>query len=192
MLDKTYFKQIGRKIIDSDTYRHQIIKLSSDILHNSKKAIFAMHRDNFKQADECLSAASSLINEVKNKFQKTYPLLLAEGSYKSGLEEFVEASLFRVFFQGKKIGKITGLDITPSVYVSGLCDVPGELLRYAVKSATEKNYKEVERAYKTAEDILGELIEMNLTGYNRQKFDQSKQALHKLEKIRYETSLRTN
>jgi uncharacterized ubiquitin-like protein YukD len=41
-----------------------------------------------------------------------------------------------------------------------------------------------------AEDIIGEMVTMDLTGYNRQKFDQAKQSLHKLQQVIYEISLR--
>jgi hypothetical protein len=41
-----------------------------------------------------------------------------------------------------------------------------------------------------AEEIVHEMVDMNLTGYNRQKFDQAKQALQKLQQVVYEVSLR--
>jgi predicted translin family RNA/ssDNA-binding protein len=71
-----------------------------------------------------------------------------------------------------------------------LADVPGELLRYAIKSATEKKFDLVKKCFTAAEEIIGEMVDMNLTGYNRQKFDQAKQALHKLQQVVYEVSLR--
>ena len=68
--------------------------------------------------------------------------------------------------------------------------MPGEMLRYAIKSATERKFEMVEKCFATAEEIIGELVDMDLTGYNRQKFDQAKGALNKLEQVRYEVSLR--
>ena len=68
--------------------------------------------------------------------------------------------------------------------------MPGELLRYAIKSATEKKFEEVKKCRLAADEIITELVDMNLTGYNRQKFDQAKQALHKLEQVLYEVSIR--
>ena len=41
-----------------------------------------------------------------------------------------------------------------------------------------------------AGDIIGELIEFNLTSYLRTKLDQAKQAVHKLEQVVYEVSIR--
>ena len=46
------------------------------------------------------------------------------------------------------------------------------------------------RCKDAASDIIGELIEFNLTSYLRNKFDQAKSAVHKLEFIEYEVRLR--
>ena len=90
------------------------------------------------------------------------------------------------------VSEIKGLTIDSDAYIGGLADVPGELLRYAIKSATERNFEMAKKCFEMAEDIIGEMVTMDLTGYNRQKFDQAKQSLHKLQQIIYEISLREN
>ena len=188
MIDKIYLDRVRDQIADYSQKRREIIKLSSDILHNSKKAIFAMQRDDLKEAGTYLAQATKSIKEI-NKKHKSNKKLMNEGSYKAGQEEFVEACLFQQFVTKKKLGKVT-INIEPELYISGLCDVPGEILRYAIKSATERNFDEVKRCYKVAEEIIGATMNMNLTGYNRQKFDQSKGALNKLQHIVYEVSMK--
>jgi predicted translin family RNA/ssDNA-binding protein len=98
--------------------------------------------------------------------------------------------LFKQCLAGEKVGAIKGISIDPDILVSGLADVPGELLRYAIKSATERKFDLTKRCYELAEDIIGEMVTMDLTGYHRQKFDQAKQSLHKLQHVVYEVSLR--
>ena len=68
--------------------------------------------------------------------------------------------------------------------------MPGELYRYAIKSATARDFEMTKKCYGYAQEIIGELIDMDLTGYNRNKFDQAKQAVQKLEQVIYEVSLR--
>ncbi len=126
---------------------------------------------------------------MEKQYQKD-PGLFSEGSYQAGLEEFVEAELFRQFIATKKIGAIKGLKISNDIYVAGLCDVPGELQRYAIKAATARDFKLVEDCATAATLILNELVEFNLTSYLRTKFDQAKQAMHRLEQVVYETTLR--
>ena len=188
MLDKKYINKVCKQILAYNGKRRQVIKLTSDAQHLAKIAIFAMQRDDFKEADVSLKKAKMILSSIKKKYSKEKDIF-SEGSYKASLEEYVEAVIFRQCLQGKKIGGIVGIDINPNIYISGLCDVPGELLRYAIKSATERNFKQVEKCLNIGQEIIGEMVKMNLTGYNRQKFDQAKNALNKLQTVVYEVSL---
>jgi predicted translin family RNA/ssDNA-binding protein len=189
MLDKKYFTQIREELLGYAVKRRGTIKDAGDAQHLAKKAIFAMQRDGVVEANDLLSQAEKILIELNEKNKKE-PAIFEEGSYKAALEEYIEAYLFHQYLKQKTIGKLAKIKVDPDIFISGLCDVPGELLRYAIKSATEKKYEEVKRCRQTAEEIIGELVDMNLTGYNRQKFDQAKQALHKLEQVSYEVSLR--
>ncbi|MFH1790026.1 MAG: hypothetical protein ABH832_03095 [bacterium] len=189
MIDKKYLSQVRGAVLEYIKKRREMIKIASDIQHWSKKAIFALQRNSKNEADDLLKKANKAINQLNNRYKKEAKIF-CEGSYKAGLEEYVEAVLFRQFIAGKKIGRIIGINIEPDIYISGLCDVPGELLRYAIKSSIERDFSEVKRCYRAAEDIIAETMDMNLTGYNRTKFDQSKSALNKLQHIVYETSMK--
>ena len=167
-----------------------MIELSNQAIHHAKRAIFALHRDETKEAEEKLKQSGEILKGILIKYKKQ-PEILDEGAYRAGLEEFVEASLFYGFLSTGKISEVRGLSIPPEVYVGGLCDVPGELYRYAIKSATERNFEMVKKCHTIAEEIIGELVDMDLTGYNRQKFDQAKQALNKLQQVVYEVSLKS-
>src|SRR5690606_32348363 len=112
-----------------------------------------------------------------------------EGSFRAAMEEYVEAYLFFQFIQDKTIGKVDIL-VPADVYVAGLCDVPGELYRYAVQLGTDKKLDETKACATVAQDIVGELTAFNLTKYLRTKFDQAKSAVKKIEYIVYELSLR--
>jgi predicted translin family RNA/ssDNA-binding protein len=186
MLDKSNIRRIKEKMMQSDIGRREIIKYSGDALHLAKRSIFSLHRLNEKEAVQKLAEAEKIIAKLREKFNKN--VLEKEGSYKAGLEELVEANLFLNFVQGKKMGKI-GLNPPDEVYIAGLCDVPGELLRYAVKAGTTRDMDTVKKCSETAQSIIGELIEFNLTSYLRNKFDQAKNASRKLEQVVYELSL---
>ncbi len=188
-LDKKYFNEVRQELLSYSAKRQEIIKESSQAQFLAKKAIFAMQRDDESEAQNYLGQAEKIIVDLNIKHRKDTGIF-EEGSYKAGLEEFVEASIFNQYLQKKTIGKLSKIKVDTDIFVGGLCDVPGELLRYAIKSATERKYDEVKRCRQTADEIIGELVDMNLTGYNRQKFDQAKQALHKLEQVLYEVSIR--
>ncbi len=191
MIKKQYLNKLKKSLHTYASQRRDVIKISGDALHLSKRAIFAMHRGNMKEADAKLKEAEGLLKSIDTKFNKT-PELLHEGSYRAGMEEYVEAAVFRQFLEDGKIGdEITKLSIPRDVYLAGLCDVPGELYRYAIKAATEHDVDAVAECNDMAQEIIETLTEFEFTKYLRNKFDQAKQAAHKLEYVVYEVSLRS-
>ncbi len=189
MLNKKYLQVLRGQVLGYAVKRREVIKIAGDAQHHAKRAIFGFQRDDKKAGEESMRSANALLLELNKKF-KGDKALFDEGSYLAATEEYVEAYLFQQFWLGKELGKITGLIVDADTYIGGLCDLPGELYRYAIKSATAKNFVMVEKCYKVSEEIIGELMDMDLTGYNRNKFDQAKGALHKLEQVVYEVSLR--
>ena len=96
MLDKKYLNSIKKNLLQYAEVRREVIKSSDDALHNAKRAIFAMHRDNMKEAEEKLANSKNLLSSLLKKYAK-YSEVTEEGSFKAGLEEYVEASLFYQF-----------------------------------------------------------------------------------------------
>ena len=160
MLDKKYLTLIKKNLLQYAEVRREVIKMSDDALHNAKRAIFAMHRDNMNEAEEKLANSKNLLTSVLKKYSK-YGEIQEEGAFKAGLEEYVEASLFYQFLTTGKLTKITDMDVPFKSYFGGLCDVPGELYRYAIKFATEKDMDKVKKCANMAQEITGELIEFN-------------------------------
>lgn len=178
-------------MLDYAEKRRDVIKAAGDALHIAKRSIFAMHRDDMKEAKDKLQQSEKILKDLHKKY-KSNPALLEEGSMKEALEEFVEAQLLYRFLSKKGLGEIKGLPIPGEVFIGGLADVPGELHRYSIKVATERNMKAAIECKKAAEEIVGILIEFNLTKYLRNKFDQAKQSLRKIEQVVYELSLRSD
>jgi translin len=187
-LNKAYFNKLRDNLHAYALKRREVINQTGDALHHAKRAIFSLHRDDQKEAEGKLAAAKSILDQINKKYNKDLKIL-DEGSYKAALEEYVEAFLFYQFITKGKIDKID-LPVEDDVYLAGLCDVPGELQRYAVKAATKRDEATVQKCAVAAEEIIGELIEFDLTSYLRTKFDQAKQALRKIEEVVYELSLK--
>lgn len=170
-------------------HRREVIKDAGDALHHAKRAIFSLHRSDIRDAKKKLKQAEQLLTSIEKKLGKKIDIH-HEGSYNAAVEEYVEATLFWQFLHKEPLGPITNLDIKPAVYIAGLCDLPGELYRFAIISATNDDQEMVHQCAKAANDIIGELMEFNLTSYLRNKFDQAKSAAHKLEKVVYDLSLK--
>ncbi len=115
--------------------------------------------------------------------------LASEGIWHAALEEFAEAVLFFGMVTSKSFETGDLLD-DPSIMLGGLSDAVGELVRLAVREATEGNAERVEVIAKEAERLVVFLTSMDLTGGLRSKGDQARQHLRRLEDIRYDLSRR--
>lgn len=183
------FTKVGKEYTAWQEARREIIKNSNDALNRSKRAIFSMHRDDVKGAKDYFKEAEKHFEICEAKF-KQFPNLAHEGSYKAALEEYAEARLYGEYRETGKFKELDSRAMDPSTFLAGLCDTTGEITRHAVREATKGNDKEVEHDYQTVEMIVEYLMQLDLTGYLRKKFDEAKRNLRSLEKIMYEISLR--
>lgn len=188
MINKKFIQKLKKEFDDSNSERRQIISLANVVLHDSKRVIFALHRGEMEKAGVELEKIEEILKKLEKKF--TYHRLSAEGSYKAGVEEYVEAKMFYLINVGKKIDQIKGITISYDSYLGGICDTTGELVRRATNQAARGNFAEVERIRGLIDDIMAELVEFDMTSYLRTKYDQAKTNLRKIEQIGYETAMR--
>jgi len=190
MFNKGFIKKIRKDFFQQESERRQIISVSNDILHQAKKIIFSLHRLDFDYSEQKFL---ELEKELK-KLEKNFGFLRInkEGSYKAAVEEYIEAKFFYFILKDLKINKIKGLRFQFDSYLAGICDLTGELVRFAINQVSLGNIKEVERVKIFINDILKELSEFSFTGYLRTKYDQSRNNLRKIEQINYEVKLKYN
>lgn len=188
MINKTFLKKLKKDYTDYNSERRQIIALANIILHDSKRVIFALHRGDIKLGEEKLLEIEKLIKKLDKQFG--YKRVNQEGSYRAGVEEYVEAKMFYFVLTGSKINKIKDIKLAYESYLGGICDTTGELVRKAVNEAARGNTQEVVKMKEIISDILAELVEFDMTGYLRTKYDQARGNLRKIEQVNYEVSLR--
>ena len=179
MLKKSYVEKLKKDLHEYALIRRDVIKNADDALHHAKRAIFDLHRGDVKEADKKLRLVESMMKDLNKKYKKNTEIQ-DEGVYMAALEEYVEACLMYQFVMKGDIGEVKGLPVSGESYLGGLCDVPGELFRYAIRAATNHDIATVKKCADTANEIVGALMEFNLTKYLRNKFDQARQAAHKL------------
>lgn len=189
MIDKFFFKELKKKYQAHSSGRRAVIAAASDAQHASKRAIFALHRDDRGGADELLAAAARSLADIR-RMCADQPELAEEGSYRAALEEFTEAKLYQQFLADGKVGALADADIDYDTYLGGLSDLTGEIARRQVRVATAGDIKEAERLKDAIEAIVAELLDMDLSGYLRTKFDQAKNNLRRAEDVVYEITLR--
>lgn len=190
MLNKKFINQLKKDYQTNEIERRKIISLSNVVLNDSKRIIFALHRGDIKKAEESFSQTETALKKMEKDFgiERVY----GEGAYKAAVEEYAEARTLYMVMNGQKIDKFPGLSLGYESYLGGICDLIGELVRRATNEAAKKNFKEVEKISKIVNDIMAELVEFDLTGYLRTKYDQARGHLRKIEQINYEVSLRNS
>lgn len=188
MLNKRFIRQLKKDYQKNEVERRKIISLSNTVLHDSKRVIFSLHRDDMKKAEDSLKDIEKTIKKLEKDFGTIR--IYQEGAYKAAVEEYAEARSLYLVLKGKKIDKFPGITLSYETYLGGICDLAGELVRRATNEASKKNFKEVERSASIVNEIMAELVNFDMTGYLRTKYDQARGHLRKIEQINYEVNLR--
>lgn len=189
MLSKKLFEHLKKEYSTYEAARRDLIGVSNSVLSKAKQAIFALHRDDEKEAARLLQEVERTFAELEKQFQKIEGLRW-EGAYRAALEEYVEAKLFHEFIKGGKVAEIKTVPIDADAYLAGLSDFTGELTRKAVQRATQGHMEDVERLAEVVREVIEQLIKFDLTGYLRTKYDQAKQNLRRIEEVLYDVKIR--
>jgi len=188
MINKKFIRSLKKTYDKKESERRQIISLSDFVLHSSKRVIFALHRGDINKAEKELAEIEKVLQKLEKKFGQKR--ISEEGSYQAGTEEYVEAKMFYFVIRGKKIDKIKKINLSIGSYLGGLCDLTGELVRRAINESAKEDFSEADKMKKIINEIMTELVEFDMTGYSRTKYDQAKNSLRKIEQINYEIKIR--
>lgn len=172
-----------------DTARRSLQALSAEILSGSKRAIFSFHRgDEGKAKEELVHARKRL--QAGWQLVKKESRIAQEGMWRAAQEEFVEADLLHQYLSQGKIQQVKDVAEDPDIFLGGLSDMTGELVRHAVLLASQGEEQMIEPIFQDVTEVVTFLLRMDLTGSLRTKVDQAKQNLRKLEEIRYDLAIR--
>jgi predicted translin family RNA/ssDNA-binding protein len=186
-----------------DEMREKLIKKCRDSQKAAKQAIYALHREDFHKA-------AKLIQQCEDSIQNDlFPIVneeppLRSGSFANVLEEYAEAKLFQVWLLGsqasdkdddKPKGSLMQLEdfavlLDLEEYLGGLCDLTGEIGRYAVQRGTARDYDGVRQCLEanSAISLAISTLERAPGGINK-KMDQLRRSVEKIERMTYEMSL---
>jgi predicted translin family RNA/ssDNA-binding protein len=188
MINKKFIQKLKKDYDRREEERRRIIALSNAVLHGSKRVIFALHRADIGKAEKLLDDAEKTLISLEKKF--SFNRIVQEGAYKAAAEEYVEAKMFYRIMAGQKVDKVNKIKLDLDSLLGGICDLTGELVRRAINMAAQGDSGEVEKIKKAINEIMVELVEFDMTGYLRAKYDQAKANLRKIEHISYEIRLR--
>ena len=186
MLNKKEFGKIRHEMHNLDLKREAIIQTSREIITISKQIIYAAQRND-------LDEAASAIKKIKDKVKKLRKVNISTDTNINSVafQEYVEAVAFYEFVKNKKIPTKASLGVNAEDYLSGLCDLTGELVRKAVYDVIHKKFDEASKIKELVHDIYGEFLKLHLrNGELRKKSDSIKWNLKKLEEVMYDISMK--
>ena len=189
MITEKFLSDLKNSYQKNEKERRQIISASNGLLFEAKKIIFALQRQEWKLAEEKIKKLENEYKLLEKKF--SIERLKKEGAYKAAAEEYYEGKSFYLIIKKKKIEPTKNIALDYESYLAGICDLIGELVRYATNQAARGRFTEVVKIKKIAEEIMSQLIDFDLTGYLRTKYDQARGHLRKLEQMTYEIKLKT-
>jgi predicted translin family RNA/ssDNA-binding protein len=185
------FAQIQKRHHSHSQARRDLLGKANDALAKSKRAIFALHRDDQREAQALLTKVQKQFVSIEKSFRR-FPKLEEEGSYRAALEEYAEAMLFAGYLKTGRIVKLDARVSEPAIYLAGLSDATGEMVRYAIRQVTLGNSAAVAQVQEVVAMIIEFMLDLDLTGYLRTKFDQAKKNLSRLEQMTYDLAIRKN
>jgi translin len=188
MINDKFLSDLKKDYQTNESQRRQIISAANNILFEAKKTIFALQRQDFKAAEEKIKNIQGGLKNLEDRFGEAR--LRQEGAYKAAAEEYLEGQTFYAVIKNKKIEAVDGLHLDYEAYLGGVCDLIGELVRYATNQAAQGKFSAVAKIKKSADDIMAQLVDFDMTGYLRTKYDQARGHLRKLEQMAYEIKLR--
>ncbi|MDD2354081.1 MAG: hypothetical protein PHH52_01370 [Patescibacteria group bacterium] len=189
MINATLLKNLKKDYFENESQRRQIISASNNILFLAKKVIFKLQRDELVTAKKQLKEIEIMLKNLEDRFGALR--LRKEGAYKAAAEEYMEGKIFLQAITAKEITLVKNLDIDYEAYLGGTCDMIGELVRYATNQAASGKFKQVAKIRSQADSIMAQLLDFDMTGYLRTKYDQARGHLRKLEQMTYEIKLKT-
>ena len=202
LLEQEELEGIRSRVEYRDELREKLIKKSRDGQKAAKQAIYALHRGDHSRALRLLKECENCIRNDLLPIVREEPPLRA-GSCANVLEEYAEAKLFYVWLLGKDdehpSEKCSGIllmpndfeiELEPEEYLGGLCDLTGEIGRYAVQRGTARDFDGVRACLETNSAVLLaiQMLERFPSGIGK-KMDQLRLSVEKIERMTYELSL---
>ena len=186
MIDQKEMETLKSEIEAFDEKRESLIKDSRNVVKTSKLLIYSIHRNELDKAEELVGQIKKELEELK-KHTSAHKELEFAPSLKIAVQEYVEALTFFYFIKEKRLATSKELGADAESYLLGVCDLTGELVRKAINSAIEKDFKLSVDIKEFVSELYGEMLKFNFrNGQLRKKFDSIKYDLKKLEDLVYD------
>ncbi|MBM2824831.1 MAG: translin [Dehalococcoidales bacterium] len=165
-----------------DAAREQALPLCREVIRYSSHAIRAVHRQEFRQAEESLRSARNLIDEAEKALAGGFESSNT-GFLRDAQKEFAEGSITLALVTGRLLPDPDELNVDLAAYLNGLGEAVGELRRYLLDSMRKGDLSRGEELLSAMDDIYNVLVTMDfpdaITGGLRRTTDMVRGVLEK-------------
>jgi translin len=144
-----------------DAAREKVLRLSREVIRYSANAIRAVHRQEQTGAEQLLSSARALLEELANDVLQDNDELAHAGIIHDAQKEFAEASTTLAIVAGKALPEPEVLGVSYPAYLNGLGEAVGEMRRYLLDSLRRNDLSRCEEVLETMDDIYAVLMTMD-------------------------------
>lgn len=185
---KPLFDRLRKELERHDAKREKVIRLSRDMVKQSKQVIYALHRLDMKSAKKEAKGMTRSFDAMQTLVDKR---LYCQGAYKVAVQEYVEALTYLEYVDNDRLLTPASLKVGAEFYLMGLSDLTGELIRYAVNQGSKGDYKAVVKTRDFVSAIYLNLMTFTFYGGElRKKFDAIKWDLKRLDEMVFELRMK--
>lgn len=208
IIPKKEIEAIRERMDHRDKLREDLIKKCRDGQKAAKQSIFALHRGDAARASKLLSDCEKCVADDLLPILMEEPTL-RQGSFAGVLEEYVEGKLFYHWLYGiegngesmkgslpeKAAGTILEpegipLQISTEDYLGGLCDLTGEIGRFAVARGTARDKEGVKLCLDSCKSVYMTIKMLGKLPRNvSKKVSMVSKTVEKLQRVFYEQNL---
>ncbi len=153
-------EQIRSNLTAKDAAREKSLPMCREVIRYCSQAIRAVHRQEFRQAEELLASASNLLHQAKETLADVSELMNT-GFLRDAQKEFAEGSITLAVVTAKKLPTPDKLDVDSAAYLNGLGEAVGELRRYLLDSMRQGDLSRGEELLSAMDDIYSTLVTMD-------------------------------
>ncbi len=136
--------------------REKAITGSRKVIRASANGIRALHRGEWSRADELISEAKRLLDDIVDALDGHQELLHA-GFVNDAAKEYAEATITRAIFRDEDVPGFQDLGIDPVPFLHGLGEAVGEMRRRMLDMLRDERIDEAKSLLAQMDDIVDEL-----------------------------------
>lgn len=153
--------EVGRELIDQLALKHEArekaLPKSRAAIRFCANSIRATHRQEFDNAEQLLTQAALLLQEMANDLQ-LQPEIYYAGFVQDAQKEYVEATTFAALIQRRPLPRAADIQVGSAAYLNGMGEAVGELRRYVLDQLRRGNFADCEVFLNYMDDIYALLI----------------------------------